>query len=133
VADSSPPLPVVRSTVRKETSPMSIRGIALACCLFATPAMADGPSQISQVTAALAQAGGNVSIINQMGNNNIAETNQTGSLGMANVSQNGNNNISQIIQSGVGDVATNTQIGNGLQMKIVQTGPAQQITITQRR
>ena len=112
---------------------MRISGIVLACCLFATPAIADSAAQVSQVTAALAQAGGNVSTINQIGNNNLAETNQTGSLGIANISQNGNNNISQIIQSGVGDVATNNQIGNGLQMKIVQTGPAQQITITQRR
>ena len=112
---------------------MRMQDLALFCCLFATPAIADSLAQVSQVTAALAQAGGNVSTINQIGNNNFAETNQTGSLGIANISQNGNNNISQIIQSGVGDVATNTQIGNGLQMKIVQTGPAQQITITQRR
>jgi len=112
---------------------MRMQDLAAFCCLLATPAFADSPAQVSQVTAALKLAGGSVSIINQMGNNNLAETNQTGSLGIANVSQNGNNNISQIIQSGVGDVATNNQIGNGLQMKIVQTGPAQQITITQRR
>jgi hypothetical protein len=112
---------------------MCIRDILLLCCLFATPAIADSPAQISQVTAALALAGGNISTINQMGNNNFAGTDQTGILGIANISQNGNNNISQIIQSGTGDVATNNQIGNGLQMKIVQTGPPQQITITQRR
>ncbi len=112
---------------------MRIRDIVLACCLVTTPAFADSPAQISQVTAALALGGGNTSTITQMGSNNLAETEQTGSMGIATINQNGNNNISQIIQSGVGDVATNTQIGNGLQMKIVQTGPAQQITITQRR
>ncbi len=113
---------------------MRIRDIVLAGCLAATPAFADSPAQINQVTAALALSGGNMSTINQMGSNNIAETNQTGSLGIATINQNGNNNISQIIQSGVGDVATNSQIGNGLQMRIVQTGNhPQPVTITQTR
>jgi hypothetical protein len=116
-----------------ETTVMHVRYVLLASCLFASPALADGPVQISQVVPSLNLGGGNSSTITQTGRYNVAETDQTGSLDMAGIHQLGNNNVSQIIQTNVGDVAIDNQLGSGLSLKIVQTGPAQQITVTQRR
>jgi minor curlin subunit len=112
---------------------MRIQDSILVWCLCATPAFADSPVQINQVTAILNLGTGNASTITQVGSNNIAETDQSGSLGIATISQIGNNNLSQIVQTNAGDVAINNQIGDGLKMRIVQTGPAQHISITQRR
>jgi len=112
---------------------MRRRYILLASCLFAAPALADGPAQVSQVIPTPSLGGGDSSVISQIGSNNIAETDQTGSLDSAGIHQIGNNNSSQIVQTNAGDVAIDNQLGDGLSLKIVQTGPAQHITVTQRR
>jgi hypothetical protein len=112
---------------------MRTRHLVLIFCLCATPALADGAADVSQVTATLIPGAGNISTITQQGSTNLAETDQMGSLGTAGIRQTCNNNISQIVQTGAGDLAVLNQIGSGLTMKIMQTGPAQHITITQRK
>lgn len=104
----------------------------LAACIPA--AFADNLVSVNQAIAAAVARGGNASTINQVGSDNLAITDQTGSANSAAIGQFGNNNVSKITQSGAGGIAINNQYGNGNSLTITQTGPhPQPVIVTQRR
>ena len=105
------------------------------CWIAMSPqAFADDLVTINQAAAAAIAAGRNISTINQVGNNNTAETNQLGAQNSAAIGQYGNNNTSVITQTGVGGVVIDNQYGNGNQFRILQTGSRPPpVIITQRR
>ncbi len=112
----------------------SIIALAALPIMGLSPAFADDLVSVNQAIAAAYARGGNVSTINQVGSNNLAITDQTGSANSAAIGQFGNNNVSKITQNSIGGIAINNQYGNGNSLSITQTGPhPQSVIVTQRR
>jgi hypothetical protein len=103
----------------------AIKLLAAACCALAlvAPAMAapDSDVAIGQAVAPV-PSGGNVSLIIQQGNNNYAESDQTGGLNSDVITQTGNDNSSTVVQKGMGGVVVDIQIGNDNKFSVTQTG-----------
>ena len=110
-------------------------GLAL---LPAVGARADTPSDnnvtVNQAVNLRLAATGNVSDIVQVGRDNYAETDQTGSMNYAAIGQFGADNYAKVVQDSVGAIAIYNQYGNGNQVTITQTGVhPQPVVVTQHR
>ena len=85
-------------------------------------ARADGVAVLNQVVNQAMATGGNTSTIIQLGNGNVAETDQTGAHNYAEIGQFGDGNRARIVQNSIAAIAVYGQFGNGNTVTITQTG-----------